>query len=90
MRIRMNDRRERLYDRLKESATANTKSGAIDEAARFYLEMAAEDHGRQVGALAELLEAAEDRGSLTGEEIVEILDTDQVPLEYRSEWSIGD
>lgn len=90
MRIRMNDSRERLYDRLEESAESNTKSGALDEAAQFYVDMVEEDEGYHVGVITDLLEAAEDRGSLTGEEIVEILDTDTVPLEYSTSWTIGD
>lgn len=43
------------------------------------------------GAFAQLLEAAEERGSLTGEEIAEILTTDELPLAFETEttWSVG-
>lgn len=40
--------------------------------------------------LAELLAAAEERGSLSGKEIVEILDTDELPLNYETEWAVGE
>jgi len=41
------------------------------------------------GALEELLRAAGERGSLTGEEIVEILSTEELPLEYETNWGVG-
>jgi len=42
------------------------------------------------GALEELLRAAEERGSLNGEEISEILTTEELPMEYKAKWSVGD
>ena len=44
------------------------------------------DHGK----FAALLEATDERGSLTGAEIVDILDTDELQLKYETEWSVGD
>jgi hypothetical protein len=43
-----------------------------------------------VGALEKLLAAAEERGSVTGEEIAEILDCSELPIEYDVEtnWSV--
>ena len=42
------------------------------------------------GVLEELVATAEEEGSLTAAEIVEILDVDELPLAYESNWSVGD
>lgn len=67
------------------------KSAAVLDACKFLARMAG---GTSVqvgpGKFAELLEAAEERGSLTGQEIVEMLDTEEVPLEYETEWVVGE
>lgn len=39
--------------------------------------------------LQELLRRAEEEGSLTPAEIVDVLDAEELPLSYRSEWSVG-
>jgi hypothetical protein len=39
--------------------------------------------------LAELLTSAEERGSLTGAEIAEILDMAEITTDYSSNWSVG-
>lgn len=41
MRLRMNDRRERRFEYLQQATGENTKSGALDVAADYYLSMAA-------------------------------------------------
>lgn len=78
----MNDRRERLYDDLVDVTGPGTKSGAIDAAARFYCEMAGGNmvRGGQ-GAIPELLELANEQGSVTIEEIADILGTDEYPID---------
>jgi len=89
VRIRSTDERERRLERLKEATGENTKSGAIDEASKFFLAMAAVDHGTRVGKLEELLSTAADRGSLTTAEIAEILSTPQVQLEASTSYEIS-
>ncbi|SFR36091.1 hypothetical protein SAMN04487947_0417 [Halogeometricum rufum] len=41
------------------------------------------------GKFEELIQAAEERGSLTAVEITEILDIREIPVEYESRWSVG-
>jgi hypothetical protein len=85
----MNDSRERLYRHLLEATGKGHKSKALDEAARYYCRMAGGTDAYPTGALEELVATAEEEGSLTAAEIVDILDTDELPLSYRSEWSVG-
>ena len=89
MRIRMTDARERRLERLKEATGENTKSGAIDTAVMFYLDMGAVDYGSRVGQFNELMERATDQGSLTAPEIAEILDTDHLPIEANYTYHVG-
>ena len=56
-----------------EATRENTKSGALDAAAEFYLSMAVVDAGRKVGALVNLIEAAEEHGALTDPEIASLM-----------------
>lgn len=44
------------------------------------------------GALARLLEVAEEQGSLTGEEIAAILSTEELPVQFEqiARWSVGE
>lgn len=87
--IKKTDERERRYEHLREATGEGHTSKALDAAAKFYLRMAGGTTAVPNGQLAELLAAAEERGSLTGEEIVEILDTEELPLDYETEWSAG-
>lgn len=89
MRIQMTDTRERTYAALQEATGEAAKSKAIDRAAMFYTRMAGGTDAVPKGAFAELLEAADERGSLTGAEIAAILDTRELPVEYETEWSVG-
>lgn len=90
MRIQSTDARQRRWESLQEATGESTKSGALDAAAQFYLKMAGDSAAVPVGALSELMAAAEERGSLTGEEIAEILDTEELPVDYSTSWGVGD
>jgi len=90
MRIQSTDERKRRWEHLQEATGESTTSGALDVAAKHYLRMAGGTTAMPTGALEELLRAAEERGSLTGEEIVEILNTEELPVEYQTEWSVGE
>ena len=85
----MTDKRERRLDRLMDATGENTKSGALDVAAEFYLSMGALDHGQRVGAFDELLQQASDRGSLTAPEIAAILNTSELPVGAETNYSVG-
>lgn len=91
MRIHMNDTRERRYEHLCEATGEATKSKALDRAANYYLHMRGNTGAHPTGALLKLLQAAEKRGSLTGEEIASILDCPELPLQYEvsTTWSVG-
>ena len=89
MRIRDTDRRTREWENLKEATGESTKSGAIDTAVRFYLEMGRVDYGKQVGQFNELMQTATEQGSLTAPEIAAILDTEYLPVEASATYSLG-
>lgn len=89
MSIRMNPRRERRYDRLEESTGESNRAAALDAAALFYFSMAGGPADHQTGAVEELLELADDQGAVTLEEIVDVLDSDQLRIDYDpAEWEI--
>ena len=89
MRIADTDARDRRWERLKEATGEDTKSGAIDVAAKYYLEMGAVDVGKRVGSVNELMETAAKRGSLTPPEIAEILDCNELPVEADTSYQVG-
>lgn len=89
MSLRMTEARERRIERLQEATGENTKAGALDVAANYYLQMGAVDAGARVGNVEELLSAAADRGSLTAPEIAAIIDTPQLPVEADTSYSVG-
>ena len=90
MRIRMNDDRKRAYGNLVDASDESTKSKALDAAARYYVDMAgATGLGAGPGAVEQLMRRATEQGSVTPAEIAEMLDTDELPVEYRQEWSVG-
>ena len=74
MRNHRTDRRERTWENLKKATGESTVSGALDVAADHYLPMAGSE-AYPSGAIPKLMREAEARGSLTGEEIADILDT---------------
>ena len=84
----MNDRREYLYEDLLDSTGENSKSKALDRAAKFYYEMSGDSV--TTGEFEELMERAVDQGSVTPGEIAEVLDTEELPVEAETEWSVGE
>ncbi|WP_244605629.1 hypothetical protein [Halorussus marinus] len=86
----MTDSRERRLDNLQEATGENTKSKALDRAAEFYLRMRGDTTAVPTGAFTELMERADEKGSVTSEEIAEILDTDELPVKAETYWSIGE
>lgn len=90
MRIRLNDRRERRFDNLVEATGEGSKSGALDTAADYYLRMSGGNPAIPTGKVEELMQTAVEEGSVTPEEIAEILGTDELPIDYSHDWSVGD
>ncbi|WP_137285423.1 hypothetical protein [Halorussus salinisoli] len=76
-------------DALLDATGENTKSKAIDRAADFYIEMAGDTTAVPKGAFVELMATAEQQRSVTSQEIAEILDTEELPVEAEMAWSIG-
>ncbi|WP_222915139.1 hypothetical protein [Natrinema sp. SYSU A 869] len=89
MRIQTTEARERKWEYLKEATGESTVSGALDAAADYYLKMRGDTTAQPNGSVPELIGRADQEGSLTAAEIAEILDTDELSLEYRSQWRIG-
>ncbi len=89
MRIQSTDERKRRWEHLQEATGESTTAGALDVAARQYIRLKGGTSAVPHGVLEELLAAAEERGSLTGEEIVAILSTKELPLEYETDWNVG-
>jgi len=90
MRLRMTNDRERRIDDLQDATGEKTKSKAIDTAVRYYIRMAGGTSAVPNGQVAELMERAEEQGSVTAAEIADVLDTDELPVEHQSNWSVGD
>jgi len=89
MRIEATDARERKWENLKEATGEGHKSTALDAAADYYLKMAGDTTAVPTGRVAELMERAADQGSLTPEQIADILDTDELPVQATTDWSVG-
>jgi len=89
MRLRMNNRRERRLENLQDATGENTKSKAIDTAADYFCKMAGDNFAFPTGAVEELMERADEQGSVTAEEIAEVLDTEELPVEAETNWSVG-
>lgn len=90
MRLRMNDDRERRLDNLVDATGQNTKSKAIDQAAKYYVRMAGGTSAVPTGAVEELMELAVSEGSVTPDQIADVLDVDELAVSYESEWSVGE
>lgn len=90
MRLRMTDSRERRLENLCEATGENTKSKAIDAASAFFIKMAGDTTAVPTGRLEELMELAADQGSVTADEIADVLDTDELPVAAETSWSVGD
>ena len=83
--------RESLLDDLEAATGEPTKARRVDTAMRAYAKLVG---GTAVqpgpGVLDELLRTADEQGSLRAEEIAEILDIDELPLEFMpAEWDVG-
>lgn len=89
MRIRDTDRRQRHWEALKDATGENTTSGAIDVAVRYYLAMHGDSAVAPTGAIEELMTRATKEGSVTAAEVAEVLDVDELPVEYTEEWGYG-
>jgi len=89
MHIASNDRREREWAALKKATGEKTTSGALDVATRYYLRMVGGNEVDPQGRLVELMQLAEEQGSVTPQEIADVLDVDDLPIEANLEWSVG-
>jgi hypothetical protein len=89
MRIHDTDKRERKWELLQEATGEATTSGALDVATNYYLRMRGDNAAAPKGRVEELMKKAEDQGSVTAAEIASILDTDELPVEYTQDWSVG-
>jgi len=89
MRIRDTEHRERLWNALRDATGESTTSGALDAAAVAYLEFAGGTSVRPTGKLEELMQLAVEQGSVTPQEIADVLDVDELPVEHEREWSVG-
>jgi hypothetical protein len=85
----MTDSRELRMEYLLEATGEKTKSKALDRAAEFYLQMRGDTAAVPNGAFVDLMEKAEKQGSVTAEEIAEILYTNVMPVKAETSWSIG-
>ncbi|MFH5800451.1 hypothetical protein [Haladaptatus sp. CMAA 1911] len=74
---------------LLEATGEKTKSKALDCAAEFYLQMRGDTAAVPNGAFVELMEKAEQQGSVTAIEIANLLDTEELPVEAQTSWSVG-
>jgi hypothetical protein len=85
----MTESREHRLENLLEATGENTKSKALDRAADYYLKMAGDTTAMPTGAVEKLMERAVEQGSVTPEEIAEVLDTEELPVEAETNWSVG-
>jgi hypothetical protein len=90
MRLRMNDERDRRLEALLEASGENTKSKTIDSGAKYYVRMSGGTGAVPDGKLAELVQLAEQQGSVTPAEIADVLDTEELLVVWESNWSVGD
>ena len=89
MRIEKTDARAKKWKYLKEATGESATSKALDRAADYYLRMRGDTTAVPKGRLAELMSTAKSRGSLTPEEIAEILDTEELPVSCEVSVSVG-
>jgi hypothetical protein len=89
MRIEKTESRARTWEHLRDATGHGHTSKALDRAARYYLRMHGGTPAHPNGVLNELLATAESRGSLTAVEIAEIVDADELPVEYDTTRSVG-
>lgn len=90
MRLRDTDARERRWESLQEATGEKTKSKALDTAAEFYIKMGGDTTAVPTGTFDELMAKAERQGSVTAEEIAEILNSEELPVQADLMWSVGE
>lgn len=90
MRLRMTDSRERMLDALLQATGEKTKSKALDTAVSHYVTCAGDNSAEPHGAYERLMETAIEQGSLTPDQIAEILSTGDLPVNYERDWSINE
>ncbi len=89
MRIEKTEARAQKWEYLKEATGESATSKALDRAADYFLRMRGETTAVPKGKLIELMTAAQNQGSLTPEQIAEILDTDELPVQCEVSIKIG-
>ena len=89
MRIEATEVRKRKWENLKEATGNGYKSTALDAAADYYLKMAGDTTAVPVGVVEQLMELAVEQGSVTPEEIADVLDTEELPVKAETTWSVG-
>ncbi len=89
MRLRMTDHRERMFEALLGATGEKTKSKAIDQAVNHYCLCAGENAAHPNGTYEKLMERAIEQGSVTPEEIAEVLGTEELPVDYERKWQVG-
>lgn len=86
MSIRVDDRRERLFDRLEEATGEATRAGALEAAARYYCHM---EGAATEGAVEELMRLTVEEGNVTPDQIAEVLDHQTLPVRLTVEVETG-
>lgn len=89
MRIHKTEKREREWDLLQEATGESTTAGALDAATRYYLKMRGDNPASPTGAVDELMRLAARQGSVTPEEIAEVLDVKELPVRHERKWAVG-
>ena len=88
--IRLTDRRQSVYDALQEATGERSRSGAIDVAAEYYCFMAGDNRIQPAsGRVARLIRRAREEGSLTAEQIADVMDCEELPVKYDVSVSCG-
>jgi len=90
MRIHDTDERQRLWENLQDATGENTRSKALDDAARYYVRLAGGTTAAPTGALDELMRLAVEQGSVTPEEIAETLDQPELPVQASTTFTVGE
>ncbi len=89
MRIKKTEARARKWGYLKEATGESATSKALDRAADYYLRMHGNTTAVPQGKITELMSAAKSQGSLTPEEIAEVLNTEELPVQCEISISVG-
>lgn len=89
MRIKATNARKRRGKNLKVATDEGNKSTSFDAAADYYLKMCRGTAAVPTGRLQELMQLATQQGSVTPEEIADVFDTGELPIEAETSWSVG-